>query len=131
MKAKVWKNSIWKSTQCYRYFISCHTTIANTTKNELFFVKYTRWKYLIYIFATDMGIYRLIILILLGAFTLQVKAQEEFIPVAHSYDITRCCKMTEKGSFGSWQTGKTVVWWDYRKRIYVIVRKYYFRKILL
>ena len=38
-------------------------------------------KYLIYIFATDMGIYRLIILILLGAFTLQVKAQEEFIPV--------------------------------------------------
>ena len=28
-----------------------------------------------------MGIYRLIILILLGAFTLQVKAQEEFIPV--------------------------------------------------
>ena len=26
-----------------------------------------------------MGIYRLIILILLGAFTLQVKAQEEFI----------------------------------------------------
>ena len=40
-----------------------------------------RWKYLIYIFAADMGIYRLIILFLLGALTLQVEAQDEFVPI--------------------------------------------------
>lgn len=32
-------------------------------------------------FAADMGIYRLIILFLLGALTLQVEAQDEFVPI--------------------------------------------------